>query len=597
MKAPLLWGFSISRTDLYLQEAEKKNLSDTKQWIRLGHYEKTLFGHYLSPLRGQFFLSTEGNKNPKAELEATIRAMFSPSSAARHPQCHYLARRQWLIENLKIDPQDLLPCEERMAWKKELNPTGATLIFAAADLGSASSSFGHTFLKIVTSGNQGNRDLLNYGINYAADASRSDGVLYAVKGLFGFYKGYFTMLPYHQKLREYVNLEGRDIWEYSLNLSKKQLDFLIDHLLELDGAWSPYYFFTDNCSKQLLTVLEVVRPDVNLSDRFSFAVAPIDTVKVISRFSDLIVDRKYRKSLKNDYIEEYFSLGSLQKKALASTVKELKVPEDYSFSTQERAEVYEAAMKYYSLRAYQSGEDFDSAKYTLSVARSKLGAVTSDRKHETPNPPDLSHDSSGFYLGGGEESNKEGRLSFSSLKFRMSFHDITSEDSSLVPFSQNEILSAELRHYSIQSRLELYRLTVLNLLSTSPVYSLESPISWKVKLGTEPKLEPYFETGFGYAFDYSFLKHTRLVSLLSARLEPDWRGIAPELMLLSKPLPRLGLALGTSYWINDRDKPVWNFSAQAGLTLTRNFELQFLASESVHHISEWQLRVLYQFIL
>lgn len=593
IKAPTLWGFSVSRTDSYLQQATQKKLATTAQWLRLGHYNKTLFGSYSSALRGQFFLAKDGDKNPGAELNESIRSLFSESTASVHPQCHYLARRQWLIDNLKIDPQDILPCEKQQSWKKQLDAQGVSLIFAAADLGSASSSFGHTFLKIVSGGDQNKRDLLNYGINYAADASKSEGLLYAVKGIFGFYKGYFTMLPYHQKLREYVNLEGRDIWEYPLKLSKKETDFLIDHLLELETAWSPYYFFTDNCSKQILTVLEVVRPDLNLSGRFALAVTPIDTVKIVARYSDLIEERKFRKSLKNDYLDGYSKLGLLQKKALTVAVKDLKIPEDYELDRVERAEVYENAMKYYALRSYQTGEDFDQSKYSLSIARSKLGTVTTNTKHEAPKAPDLGHDSSGIYLGGGEQN----ALRFSSLKFRMTFHDITSEDSALASFSHNEMMSTELRYYDSQKRLDLYRLTVLNLLSTKPVYPLESPISWKVKLGTEPKLEPYIEAGAGYAFDYSILGKTRVVTLLSARAEPKWRGLAPEILILAKPVPRLGLATSVSYWINDQEKPVWSYNLQLGLSIYRNTEIQLVASENNHKITEWQIRLLQQFIL
>ena len=211
LKAPTLWGFSLSRTEQYWQQAQEKKLSQSLAWLRLGHYQKTLGGHQRSLLQGNFFLSKDGATNPQEELRETIYSLFSDSKQSLHPQCHYLARRQWLVDNLSIDPQDLLPCTEQVNWKKQLNAQGVHLIFAAADLGSASSSFGHTFLKVVSGNNHGNKDLLNYGINYAAAASRSEGMLYAIKGIFGFYKGYFAMLPYHQKLREYVNLEGRDI--------------------------------------------------------------------------------------------------------------------------------------------------------------------------------------------------------------------------------------------------------------------------------------------------------------------------------------------------------------------------------------------------
>ena len=77
MKASLVWGFSHSRLEDYLQQAEKKNLSATLEWTRLGHYQKNILGQLRSPVRGDFFISPEGPSNPRAELQATITAFFS----------------------------------------------------------------------------------------------------------------------------------------------------------------------------------------------------------------------------------------------------------------------------------------------------------------------------------------------------------------------------------------------------------------------------------------------------------------------------------------------------------------------------------------
>jgi hypothetical protein len=271
-KAPSSWGFSVSRTTSYLEEAKKLSLWNDPKWILLGHYEKHLISGYKSSFRGPLFINDKGYKSPEKELLSSIEAFFSESADLtkkynRHPQCQFLARRAWLEKKLKIKSEDLLPCEERLAWKKQLGATKVSLIFASSDFGNPASSFGHTFLKLINPINAKNKDLIDYGVNYAADADESEGIFYALKGLFGLYGGRFTMLPYHQKIREYINLEGRDIWEYPLALTPEEVDELINHLLEMDNSSSPYYFFSDNCSYQILTTLDTVRPDLKLSEK------------------------------------------------------------------------------------------------------------------------------------------------------------------------------------------------------------------------------------------------------------------------------------------------------------------------------------------
>jgi len=58
--------------------------------------------------------------------------------------------------------------------------------------------------------------LLSFAVNYAARTDETNGFAYAIKGVFGFYPGYYSLLPYYVKVREYNDLERRDVWEYPL---------------------------------------------------------------------------------------------------------------------------------------------------------------------------------------------------------------------------------------------------------------------------------------------------------------------------------------------------------------------------------------------
>lgn len=592
-KAPNSWGFSYSRVDDYLKEAQIKNLAFSKAWLRLGHYQPSLFGKWRSQFRGGFFIAIDGDRNPEAELTATLRAFFAREDSAEF-QCRYLARREWIKKNLAIHHEDLLSCPEQDEWRKKLDATGVSLIFASADASSSSSIYGHTFLKII-SRNQtsSDRDLLNYGVNYAARATDKEGLVYAFKGLFGFYKGGFTMQPYHEKLREYVNLEGRDIWEYRLNLNQEQVDQMVNHLLEIKDAWSPYYFAWDNCSYQLLGLLEVAHPDIELVNNFNWVVIPIDTLKVISRTPGLVQEKKLRRSLKKDFTENYAQLNSRQRKVLQETIDKGNLPSVDSLSLNEQANVLDAATKYFTLKSYKDEKNFEEEKYKLLIARSRLGKVPQIISDQKQIPPDESHDSAGIYLGGGRVEN----LNFFSLKLRPAFHDIVSPDEALFEYSQNEVLSADLRYFSDQSRLDLHRFTLVNLLTSLPVNELEKPLSWKIEVYSEPKLSPHVQTGFGYSLDLPTVRQfkTRFIGLLSAQVSEMRKGIGPDLFLLHKYKDKYSIYFNyRGSWNNENYKSLW--SAQLGLPLSRQWEfrLDYLNEQDSQ---EWQLRLLKQFIL
>ncbi|MFZ4404923.1 MAG: DUF4105 domain-containing protein [Pseudobdellovibrionaceae bacterium] len=591
LKAPYLWGFSNSRTEAYLSQAESKNLAENKGWLRLGHYQKNFLGQWQSIIRGSFFLAPNGHKKPQAELQETLKQFFKPGSEESHAQCRFLARREWIKKNLPIHPDDLLPCTESINWIKNLDATGVSLIFASADTSSASSIYGHTFLKVQRSHNEQDRDLLNYGINYAALATDNEGVLYAIKGLFGYYKGGYTMLPYHEKLREYVNLDGRDIWEYDLNLTQAQVNQLIYHLVELKDSWSPYYFTWNNCSYQLLSLLDVANESLNLADQLKYFVIPLDAVKVVSRSSGLVRHKNLRPSLKKDFSAHYTQLSTKQKQSIKKTIETDSPPIISGFSKHEQIEVLDAAMKFYALKGYQEGKTYQDQKHKLFYTRAQLGLAPTAEPPKADSP-DGSHDSSAIYLGAGKSENSN----FASFKIRTAFHDLVSPDNGLFEFSQNEILSADLRYYSDQPRLDLQKLTILSLLTSLPTYELEQPLSWKIQVYTEPKLSPHLQTGFGYSLDLTKWTNTRLIGLISAQLDASRVGIGPDLFFVHRQQGDFSIMLNyRGSWNNEDYKSIWN--TQIGIPLSQQLELrvEHLRTESLNN--EWQFRILKQFIL
>ena len=271
-----------------IQSATARKLSQSAQWRAFLHYKPTLGNGWRSQVDSpQFFMSSKGKVDPQAELNATLAALFSVN--AKPPLrltafCRFVARRYWLVEQLGSQA-DLLPdgdCPEFDRYVDYLQADSLTLIFPSAHPNSPSSALGHTLLRIDKKEQRAESRLLNMSINFAAEVPEEvSGAAYAIKGLSGGFQGKFRMLPYHMKLREYGQIENRDTWEYPLRLSKAQVDLVLRHAYEMLISHFDYFFFSENCSYHLLSLLEVANPEHSLTDNFGLWTIPVDTIRLL----------------------------------------------------------------------------------------------------------------------------------------------------------------------------------------------------------------------------------------------------------------------------------------------------------------------------
>ncbi|MFB0977823.1 MAG: DUF4105 domain-containing protein, partial [Myxococcota bacterium] len=231
-------------------------------WQRLLSYDPNDVRWFKrsSATSSNFFLSPRGDRDPKAELVATLASFFDPDAVVKdveHPQCAFIARREYLIDRLGITQGEMprRTCEHYEAWRRGLAATGATLIYPEGFMNNPASMFGHTLLRIDVEVEASGEELLGYAVDFTGDAGEDGGLVFIAKGILGLYPGRFGLHPYYQQLRKYAEWENRDIWEYRLDLGEAELDFLLMHLWELRGIDHPYYFFTENCSYHLFRLL------------------------------------------------------------------------------------------------------------------------------------------------------------------------------------------------------------------------------------------------------------------------------------------------------------------------------------------------------
>jgi hypothetical protein len=261
--------------DELIARSRELRLSERREWHRLLHYTSNLVtpGFHSLADAPRFFLASDGKTSPQNELETTLASFFSEikeTDKDQNPQCAFIARYSWLDRELHFDPALMIKqtCKRFDDWYKALDPTGLTLVFPAASLDNTSSMYGHTLLRVDAKDQNDRTRLLAYSISYAANTNETNGLVFVVKALAGGYPGTFSIMPYYLKVREYSDMENRDIWEYELNLSPEEVDRVLKHAWELGPIYFDYYFFDENCSYYLLELLETARPDLQLTRDF-----------------------------------------------------------------------------------------------------------------------------------------------------------------------------------------------------------------------------------------------------------------------------------------------------------------------------------------
>src|SRR5688572_14476038 len=249
-----------------VRQARVQKLARSRTWQALLHYREMWYGGWRSEADGWGFFNAGriGKIDPERELAATLAAFRLPPvpldpkrlEQSQHPQCRFPARWTFLKQALAIDParfpDQSCPIFER--WRQGIAAEKVSLVYASAYLNSPASMYGHTFFRMSRATGEGN-PLLDYIINFAADADTNNGLLYAFKGVAGGFKGRFNTMPYYMKIQEYSNMESRDLWEYELALTPTQIERLVAHAWETGSTHFDYYFLSENCSYFLLGLL------------------------------------------------------------------------------------------------------------------------------------------------------------------------------------------------------------------------------------------------------------------------------------------------------------------------------------------------------
>lgn len=521
VKTPLLAQVStaVPYAEELVQQAVEKKLDQTRYWHLLLHYKKTWFGNYESEADGMdFFIAREGKTNPRAELAAVLRSFFVDPATLKpeedHPQCTYPARYKWLKRQLHFDPARLPEhkCERLQDWLTQLNPEKISLIFASFYMNNPASMFGHTFLLVNSKGTRPGNKLLNYGINYAATPTSTNPFIYPIMGLAGLFQGTFTVFPYFVKVQQYSNWESRDLWEYELNLTPDQINYLLLHLWELGGTWFDYFYLTENCSYHMLTILEVANPDLHLTEEIFYSVQPADTVKAVVKQKGFVSKITYRPAILNRMKNKIYAMGDKEKETLYGVIEDpdtLKQANYQQLSVPKKVLVMDTYLDYLQYVGMQDDKT-DPEKplkipHAILLERSKLKFKREEKELiRFSSPPESAHGTDRFRLGIGANDNEF----FQEIGYHPTLHDLMAVNDGLKKDSQFLFFDFAGRYYYESKRFRVDRFKLIDIISFEPYEPIFAKPSWKLNVGVDTVRDfecdycNSFKGNGGYGFSY-----------------------------------------------------------------------------------------------
>ena len=509
--------------------AHARDLHEDVYWLRLMHYRPTVTGGFTSEADGgNFFLHERGKYDPRLELHANLEGFLKPKLPdGSDLRCIFPLRYKWLrgqLGNPKIYPE--VKCPGVKQYLDSVSADSVSLVFASYFLSSPASMFGHTLIKL-NSKKRGGMELLDWIINFGAHTGRSSGVIDIWKGLTGGYPGRIATVPYHIKVREYNDVESRDIWEYQLNLTPDEIENMLLHTVELEQTHFDYYYFDENCSYHLLSLIEIARPRARLTEAFKAWVIPGETIRALMKRTDLVSRIHYRPSLHSEIRAELKALTPRRRELffdLMAGKTQDNLPRLTRLDIQDQIRMTDLLLK--ALRFRKAAGDQDEHEGPLMdrllVERARLpkyaadDPTLSDKATAGPEsltstsarggfaardprrysePPHLAHHPWRLALGGG--SSPFG--GYSELALRPAFHDLLNDDTGFAPHSELEIIGGSVRHYSETGRVELERFTAFKVTSLPRFESLSPSVSYVIDSGLRadlverPGLDPFYE--------------------------------------------------------------------------------------------------------
>jgi hypothetical protein len=442
-----------------------RNLSDKRQWKKLLHLNEHDKSYIISD---QFFFS--GSSNPYEEMSATISAFERQENICKLPSRAIFLNRYGY--NFDIDS-----CTKFTAWKNELDVTNISVLFASGYMANPASIYGHILIRF---NNENSARLLNTSINYGAKVPPNEnGLVYVAKGLFGGYEATYSDQHYYRHEHNYADKELRDLWNYTLDLTKEDVELLVAHIYEILPFRFDYYFVSENCAFHVGKLIEIVTEADFISENVPWSM-PSSLAKALTDYKDgeliekvdfipsaetrlshyaKLVKKRGGSELLDGFITQGFDKNKSDYQALSPSDKKL---------------ILEALLEYELVASdTDNKKDIISETLKLPPGRTKTSINPIVESPHKTSPPSL------VSIGGAV-----GDINEAIIGFRMNFFDELTFDQSQKKYTALEILDSEIGVKGKQiklNQLTLARVQTMRPNDTDLSYFDRS--SWRIDVG------------------------------------------------------------------------------------------------------------------
>ena len=237
------------------------------------------------------FILSGDNFSLENELAKTIQSFFdAPNDSVKHPICRFPARFFWIKSELGLNDSTFpdVRCPEFEEYRNRAPAQKIYLIFVSENVSQPSSMMGHVFLKL--SGHDHNSNYVEHAVSFYTIIDTMNIPLLIFKSTVTGMKGFFSLLPYSEQVKRYLEVEDRNVWEYGLDLSEKNKMLMYYHIWELKDLQMKYLFTGYNCATVIYNILSLSSENF-LKNNNRLWITPKDVVKEAHR-NNLIAGTK-----------------------------------------------------------------------------------------------------------------------------------------------------------------------------------------------------------------------------------------------------------------------------------------------------------------
>ncbi|MBI1422150.1 MAG: DUF4105 domain-containing protein [Gammaproteobacteria bacterium] len=607
--------------DSLIEQAKAKRLSERHYWHALVHYRhdsSTESGYSSEIISPEFFLAKDGNRDPEAELEATLRALLKQPEANpnTHAQCRFVARYHWLRTSLdwRGITVPAVNCSEYAAWTHNNHIESLSLVFATGYLSNPASYYGHLLLKFNTERSVLPTDLLDESINFGAIIpDNENGLVYVLRGLFGGYKAGFSSDKFYKLNHLYAENDLRDLWEYKLNLTPDEVRQIADHTWELMGKNFTYYFIDKNCAYRMAELLELVVDQPLLPDiPWSLPSDVFEHLMRVKHHGNPLVENVSRiPSRLNRFYDSYRLLDNQQKYALRQVVSD-----DAHFNSAQYQElkisakvaVIDTLLDYYEFRIVSDKHNpvLLRNKRMVLIERAKLPPETNLQPLADPNAQNAAPPHEGplpdTLRVGVVHNNQYGDGVF--LRIRPAYYDTLETDNGRI--SNSYLTMFDLSVFYLNDAFQLRKLDFVKVETLNASHTSlpgDGGLAWDFSVGIQSQdlacsncSVVNIKGGFGKAV--SIAPNFTLLGMLdffgqSNHQEMGTLGVIPRIGILisAKPFWKTNLSLGEQRYLNGSHSKHTVIQWENRFGSSRNWDIRLAFQKQI--ASEYQISASY----